>query len=116
MITMSVDLNDLSGAVSYYISPPVTCRLVKAYTALITALTTGDSTITLSDGTTDIGVITITQSGSAAGDVDEIVLDSTSLGAVELAPSTPLKVVNDATPGQGRANLTLLFSEFHSDI
>lgn len=115
MFTMNVLLDDLSGAANKYVAPPVTCRLVNAISALHTTLTTGDSTITLSDGTTDIGTITITQSGCAAGDVDSLSLDGTSLGKVALGPSTPLKIANDATPGQGACLVTLVFDEFHSD-
>ncbi len=114
MLEMTVNLSDLSGAATQYVAPPVTCRLTDVISALNLALTTGDSTITLSDGTTTIGTVTITQSGSAAGDIDRLVVDSTSLGKVELGPNTPLKITNDATPGQGATNLTLKFDEYHA--
>ena len=116
MFVTTVLLSDLSSAADLYLALPNTCRLVKAMTALITTLTTGDSTITLSDGTTDIGTITITQDGCAVGDIDNITFDTTSLGKVALGGTTYLKISNNATPGQGAALLTLVLDEFHSEI
>ncbi len=114
MFTMLVKLPDLSGAANLFVAPPVACRLLNVITTLNTGLTTGDSTITLSDGTTTIGTVTITQSGCAAGDVDSMTVDSTSLGKVALGPSTPLKIANDATPDQGACLATLVFDEYHA--
>lgn len=105
-----IALADLSSDTDTYVNPGTTCWLVGAYTALTTVLTTGDSTITLSDGTTTIGTITITQSGCAVGDCDSLTISDYS---VELDTDTPLKINNDATPGAGAANLTLVFDTFH---
>ena len=114
MFTITLDLTDLSTAENFFLAPPVVCRLVRAETCLYTTLTTGNQVITFSDGTTTIGTVTITQSGSAEGDIDNLVLDTTSLGAVELGPEQYLKVAVTATPGQGAAILIMTFSEFHS--
>ena len=115
MIVQTVLLDALSAAKSWYIAPPVLCRLVKALTCENTILTTGDSGITLSDGSTDIGVITIAFVGTAVGTVDKMVIDTTSLGKVDLGPDTPLKITCDAVPGAGAAILTLVFDEYHAD-
>jgi hypothetical protein len=55
-----------------YIVVPVDGYVVKAYSVIAGAITGGDAEVTLSDGTTNFtnGVITIANSGSAAGDVD----------------------------------------------
>ncbi|KKK71775.1 hypothetical protein LCGC14_2910550, partial [marine sediment metagenome] len=103
---VSKELDVLSSAKTWYIPMPVNCRVIAAIAATETAVATGASAITLSDGTTDIGVITIALSGSAAGDVDAIVMDSTSLGKVLLGPTTPLKISCDATPSAGKAHIT----------
>jgi len=123
MFPITVPLSDLSSAANTYVNPGLNCRLVTAYTALTTAITTGDSTITLSDGTTTIGVVTITQSGCAVNDIDEMApYDSdgsacSSTGkdpvGVKLGPGKNLKIANDAVPGAGAANITLVFDEFH---
>lgn len=115
MREIPIDLTDLSSAASKYYAPHKTCRVIGARSALYTTLTTGDSTITISDGTTTIGTITITQSGCAVGDVDTISFDSTSEGKVEVGPSTPIKIANDATPGQGAAIVTLVLGEYWAD-
>lgn len=113
MLQIAIILEALESARDWYIPMPVHCRVIDARTALNLSLTSGDSAITLSDGTTDIGVITITQSSSAAGDEDVIAFDSTSEGKVALGPGTALKVSCDATPGQGRATITVLLDDFH---
>jgi hypothetical protein len=105
---------DLSSATTNWLAvgQNITCRVVGAQSVLLTTLTTGDDTITLSDGTTTIGTITITQSGCAVGDVDGLDYDSTSIGKVELNETTPLKLVSSGAPGQGAADVTVQFSEF----
>ena len=52
--------------------------LKAAYTAIDAALTTADETIVVKNGATTLGTITITQSGSAAGDVDSATLSGSS--------------------------------------
>ena len=97
-------------------SVPVACRLIKADHALYTVLTTADLVITFSDGTTDIGTVTVTQSACAEGDTDHIVLDTTSLGKVELGPDTPLMIEFDGGPDAGAGILVLTFDEFHGAV
>jgi hypothetical protein len=99
---------------TYYLPLPINCRLIDAQSAIDTqALSVADGTVTFSDGTTDIGTITVTQSGNAEGDVDSLVLDSTSLGKVALGPSTPLKIVL-AGNTNGEVEVTMVFDEFHA--
>jgi hypothetical protein len=62
----------LVGTNSYYSLAPVAGRVTKIWSVIEGVLTTGDATLTAKINGTGIttGVITITQSGSAAGDVD----------------------------------------------
>jgi len=59
MFTLSKELDVLSSAKDWYAPVPVGCRIIGAFTATETDIATGDSAITISDGTTDVGVITI---------------------------------------------------------
>ena len=69
---LEIDAADLSGTDVYRAVAPVAGTITKIRSIIEGALTTGDATLTGKIGTTAItdGVITITQSGSAAGDVD----------------------------------------------
>lgn len=113
MNLMTVEPIDLSGD-TVYMNPGTTCRVVGAYSVISgEAGATGAKTITISDGTTDVGVISIALS-SALGVVDKMVLDATSKGAVEFNVDTPIKLVG-AGSGAGLANVTLVLDTFHSD-
>lgn len=69
---ITVELDDLSTASSTYVATPVAGTITKVYSVLHTAITTADATITVKPGGSAAtgGTITVTQSGSAAGDVD----------------------------------------------
>ena len=100
------------GADTYYFAVPLNCRCIGACSVVTLAdVATAAKTLTLSDGTTDIGVITIANS-STEGTMDSIVMDTTSLGKVALGPATPLKVVM-AGSGNGKFSVALLLDEFH---
>lgn len=118
MFTMALNLTALATAENFYVPMPagLTARLVKADTSLYTVLTAANAVITFSDGTTNIGTVTITQSGCAEGDIDHLVLDTSSGGAVELGGSTYLKVALDGGPSAGAAILVMTFDEYHSAI
>ena len=99
---------------TYYIPLDKTCRLVDAISVVDTEAVTGSNgTITLSDGTSTIGVITIA-TGSAEATIDRIVLDSTTKGKVALDADTPLKVVV-AGNSDGEFEVTFVFDDFHAD-
>jgi len=113
MISICRELDVLSAAKTWYINPGFDCRIIDAYTVTETAITTGNSVITISDGTTDVGAITIGFTGSAAGDIDQITFDSTSLGKVKFTKATAIKIVCGALPDAGKAELTLVLDEYH---
>lgn len=72
-VYLTTKLKDVSTADSMYLVVPFNGTLDAVYTALENALTTANATVTVRDGTaTSMGTITITQSGSAAGDVDSL--------------------------------------------
>lgn len=102
-----------AGADTYYLAVPRTGRVSTAYTVVDQqAVATAAKTLTLSDGTTDIGVITVANS-STEGTMDEIVLDSTSLGKVEVGPALPIKIVM-AGAGNGKFTLVVVIDTYHS--
>lgn len=114
MNLMTLEGLDLSGSDDRYMNPGMTCRIVGAYSCISgEAGVTEEKTITISDGTTTVGVITIALS-AAVGTVDKIVFDSTSKGAVEFNVDTPVKVVPAGTSA-GKANVTLVLDSYHSD-
>ena len=69
---LEIDATDLSGTDVYRTVATVAGDITKIWSIIEGALTTGDATLTGKIATTAItgGVITITQAGSAAGDVD----------------------------------------------
>ena len=64
---------DVSTAETVYVPIPMSGNVVQVTTVLENAITSLDATITIRDNASNsMGTITITQSGSAAGDVDNI--------------------------------------------
>jgi hypothetical protein len=78
------DLTSASGLIYYKVSP-VAGTIKKIYSVINGALTVGDATLTGKIGATAItnGVITITQAGSAAGDVDVATPTALNVVAIE---------------------------------
>jgi len=74
-VYLQFDVTDLRGASALVVRAvaPVAGRITKIRSVLEGALATGDASITAAIGATDVtgGVLTLTQAGSAAGDVDE---------------------------------------------
>jgi hypothetical protein len=69
---LTLDITDASVEAVYYLVCPHAGTISKVYSVIDSAVNTADVTITGAIGVTAItgGVITITQSSSAAGDVD----------------------------------------------
>ena len=67
-------LDDVSTASTVYIPIPLQVRLLKVVnTVLEGSLTTGNATVTVKNAAGMLhGTLTITQSGSAAGDIDTL--------------------------------------------
>ena len=62
-------IDDLSTADTIYIPVPIACNLIKATITIANAITSADAIISFTDkDSNSMGNVTITQSGSAAGD------------------------------------------------
>jgi hypothetical protein len=74
--TLNAQIADVGTAGTVYFSAPQAGLLKEVQTTLFAAITGADDVITVAvDGVT-VGTITVTQSGSAAGDVDLLVLNA----------------------------------------
>jgi len=69
---LTAKVTDISTAGSTFVAVPDGGNIVKIITTIKNAITTADAAITFEIGGTAVtnGAITVTQSGSAAGDVD----------------------------------------------
>mgnify|MGYP005994278799 FL=1 len=69
---LTAKVTDISTAGSSFVAVPDGGKIIKILTSIKNAITTADAAITFEIGGTAVtgGDITITQSGSAAGDVD----------------------------------------------
>lgn len=102
-------IDDVSTADTVYIPIPTNCTLNKVISVLHGAITGSDATITVANhaGTT-IGTITITQSGSAAGDVDTLTASTNNTFTEEQR----LKVDTDGlSTGTNRLTLSFIFTK-----
>lgn len=71
-VYLTINIPDLSTTASYWMVIPLAGNISNVWSIIDGALATGDATITLEKAGVALtnGVITITQSGSAAGDID----------------------------------------------
>ena len=70
---ITLTLTDVSTAETIYLPIPYAGTIVKVITVLENAITTADATITVKNTAgLSMGTLTITQAGSAAGDVDTL--------------------------------------------
>ena len=69
---LTAKITDISTAGSTFVAVPDGGRIIKIFSCIKNAITTADAALTFELGGTAItnGDITVTQSGSAAGDVD----------------------------------------------
>ena len=87
------EIADVSTASSTYVAVPDGGKVIKIITALQGAVSGGDAAITFEIGGTAItgGAITVTQSGSAAGDIDT----ATPTAANEVAEDGSIEMITD---------------------
>ena len=69
---LTAKITDISTAGSTFVAVPDGGKIIKILTSIKNAITTADAALTFEIGGTAVtgGAITVTQSGSAAGDVD----------------------------------------------
>lgn len=90
---LTAKVTDISTAGSTFVAVPDAGNIVKIYTSIKNAITTADAAITFEIGGTAVtnGAITVTQSGSAAGDVDS----STPTAANRVEEGESIEIISD---------------------
>lgn len=102
---LTLDIEDLDDNVTYYVVCPWAGTIESISSVIHAAIATADATLTGKIATVSIttGVITITQSGSAAGDVDSV----TPTAANTVAVNETLEiVVTGSNTGATRCTVT----------
>ena len=85
-LLLSKKLTDISGSFDRYIPLPVACRVVHITTAISAAISGSDLVLTFKNAAAaSMGTVTVTQSGSAAGDIDTLTPSSNNTFAVNTA-------------------------------
>ena len=105
----------LAGDDAYYLPVPVTGRAVKVYTCVNYITLDAETTLTLTDGTTTIGVVTIA-SGAVQGTMDEITIDTTSLGKLEVGPALPIVATLAGGATTPSVAVAIVIDTFHAAI
>ena len=90
---LTAKITDISTAGSTFVAVPDGGRIIKIFSCIKNAITTADADITFEIGGTAVtgGDITITQSGSAAGDVDS----STPSAANSVEEGEAIEMITD---------------------
>jgi hypothetical protein len=90
---LTAKVTDISTAGSTFVAVPDVGNIVKIYTSIKNAITTADAEITFEIGGTAVtnGAITVTQAGSAAGDVDS----STPSAANRVEEGGSIEIISD---------------------
>ena len=104
-IYLTYSIPDLNSAASYYMVCPLAGILTKIWSVIDGALATADNVLTFEIATVAVtgGTITITQAGSAAGDVDSC----TPSAARTLTAGQALEIIsNGGTSSTTRCTLT----------
>lgn len=98
---LSRTVADVSAEASYYVVAPHAGTISKIYTVVDGAVLTADVTVTAKIATVGVtnGVVTVTQSGSAAGDVD--VATPTAANTVTAGQAIELVVTGGGAAGTG---------------
>ena len=106
LIYISYEILDVSTAKSMWLPCPKAGKIIKIYSVLHGAIATGDVDLTFEiDGVlVTNGIITITQSGSAAGDLD----NSTPSANNVLTAGQAIEIITDGV-STGTVNVTLTF-------
>jgi hypothetical protein len=90
---LTAKVTDISTAGSTFVAVPDVGNIVKIYTSIKNAITSADAAITFEIGGTAVtnGAITVTQAGSAAGDVDS----STPSAANRVEEGGSIEIISD---------------------
>ncbi len=107
---LALDIADGSADATYYLVCPHAGEVSKIYSVIDGTVSTADITITAKIGSTGItnGVVTITQSGSAAGDVD--VATPTAANTVSAGDAINLVVAGGGSGGSPRTHVVVVIT------
>lgn len=85
-LLLDLKLTDISGPFDRYVPIPVACTVVQITTALSAAIGGSDLVLTFKNAAAaSMGTITVTQSGSAPGDIDTLTPSSNNTFAANTA-------------------------------
>ena len=85
-LLLDLKLTDISGSFDRYVPIPVACKVLHITTALSDAISGSDLVLTVKNAAgSSMGTITVTQAGSAAGDIDTLSPSSNNIFAVNTA-------------------------------
>lgn len=106
-MALTVDMTDVSTAATVYVPSPIAGTIQKIYSIINGAIATADAVLTAKIGSTAItgGVVTIANSGSAAGDVD--VATPTALNVLAVGDNLNI-ATNGASTNTVRATIVFL--------
>ena len=109
-LAVVVNIADLSADATYYVVMPHAGNITQLYSVIDGAVSTADVTITPSISGTPItdGAITITQSGSAAGDVDSAT--PSAANTVTAGQAISLAVTGGGAGGSPRGTVTIILT------
>ena len=94
-LLLDLKLTDISGSFDRYVPIPVACTVVQITTALSAAIGGSDLVLTVKNAAgSSMGTITVTQSGSAAGDIDTLTPSSNNT----FAANTALEIEGNGGP------------------
>ena len=97
---------------AFAIPVPLAGRVISGVSVVNDATIDAETTITLTDGTSTIGAFTIA-ADSAELTVDNLVLDSTTLGKLEVGPSTPIVATMAGGATTPEIMISLMIDEHH---
>jgi len=108
VLTMDV-LTDVTTG-DFYIIAPHAGTIDKIYTVIDAAITDADITVTASIAGTPVtdGVVTITQAGSAAGDIDSV--SPTAAKTITAGAAIKLVVAGGTTAGGDRVHIAIVIT------
>ena len=94
-LLLNKKITDISGTFDRYIPLPVACTVVQITTAISAAITGSDLVLTVKNAAgSSMGTVTVTESGSAAGDIDTLTPTSNNT----FAANTALEIEGNGGP------------------
>ena len=111
-LLLDLKLTDISGSFDRYVPIPVACKVLHITTAISDAVSGSDLVLTVKNAAgSSMGTITVTQSGSAAGDIDTLTPSSNNT----FAANTALEIEGNGGPSSHKdLDVTILLERVTS--